>query len=130
MKNLQAIRSLVVAAALFALSAPLLAAIETSVVSSGLSDPIFVVHAGDGTGRLFTEEQGGDHSRAAARRSAPTVFLDISSNVLAGGERGLLGLAFHPPPATADSSFTTRDRTMARSSPGIPRVRDPNAPTP
>jgi glucose/arabinose dehydrogenase len=95
MKNLQAIRSLV-AVALFALSAPLLAAVETSVVSSGLSDPIFVVHAGDGTGRLFIEEQGGIIRVLQPGASAPTVFLDISTQVLAGGERGLLGLAFHP----------------------------------
>jgi glucose/arabinose dehydrogenase len=28
--------------------------------------------------------------------STPTVFLDIQTSVLSGGERGLLGLAFHP----------------------------------
>jgi glucose/arabinose dehydrogenase len=69
-----------------------------SFISSGLSSPIEIVNAGDGSGRLFIAEQGG-----AIKVWVPgsgllgTPFLTIpSSTVLSGGERGLLSLAFHP----------------------------------
>ena len=35
-----------------------------------------------------------------------TPFLDISGSVLAGGERGLLGMAFHPDYATNGKFYT------------------------
>jgi glucose/arabinose dehydrogenase len=66
------------------------------VVASGLDTPVFVTHAGDGSGRLFVIEQGGRIRIVANGALAAAPFLDISSRVLAGGERGLLGLAFHP----------------------------------
>ncbi len=65
-------------------------------VATGLASPTGIVHAGDGSGRLFVTEQGG---RIRILRDAgllPTAFLDIADRVLAGGERGLLGLAFPP----------------------------------
>ena len=46
--------------------------------------------------------------------SEPTTFLDIRARILAGGERGLLGLAFHPhTSATAGSSCSTHAPVMA-----------------
>ncbi len=66
------------------------------VVSSGLSSPIFVTHAGDATNRLFIAEQRGVVDVLQPGASVATAFLDIRTRVLAGGERGLLGLAFHP----------------------------------
>jgi glucose/arabinose dehydrogenase len=66
------------------------------VVTSGLSDPVLVTHAGDGSGRLFVVEQAGRIRIVGDGTLAPAAFLDISSRVLSGGERGLLGLAFHP----------------------------------
>jgi glucose/arabinose dehydrogenase len=66
------------------------------VVESGLGDPVFVTHAGDRSGRLFVIEQPGRIRIVANGTLAPAPFLDISSRVLSGGERGLLGLAFHP----------------------------------
>jgi len=67
-------------------------------IPSGLSSPLFVGHAHDGSNRLFIVEQGGLIKVLQPGSSKPTVFLDIRSRVLytAGGERGLLGLAFHP----------------------------------
>lgn len=55
-------------------------------------------NAGDGSGRLFAVRQPGEimvfgSSQAGA---TPSSFLDISERVAAGGERGLLGLVFHP----------------------------------
>jgi glucose/arabinose dehydrogenase len=73
------------------------AAIQLAPVLSGLSKPLYVTHAHDGSGRLFIVEQGGLIKVLQPGASTPTVFLDISSRVLSdNGERGLLGLAFHP----------------------------------
>lgn len=73
-------------------------------VASGFNSPLYVTHAGDGTGRLFVVEQGGYifvvDENGAWDDFDP--FLDISAmlsqDVFQGGytERGLLGLAFHP----------------------------------
>jgi glucose/arabinose dehydrogenase len=63
---------------------------------SGLSSPIFMTHAGDGSGLLYVVEQGGRilvYDSSGRRRAT---FLDIGSRVSCCGERGLLGLAFHP----------------------------------
>jgi glucose/arabinose dehydrogenase len=60
--------------------------------------PVDIQHAGDGSDRLFVVEQRGVISvfdNDPAVQSAKT-FLDISGRVTSGGERGLLGLAFHP----------------------------------
>ncbi len=66
------------------------------VAVAGLESPLAVAHASDGSGRLFVVEQGGRVRivRDGALESRP--FLDIADRVLAGGEQGLLGLAFHP----------------------------------
>jgi glucose/arabinose dehydrogenase len=71
-------------------------AIQLQTVLSGLSGTVFVTHAHDGTNRLFIIEQAGVIRVAQPGASSTTVFLDITGSVLSGGERGLLGLAFHP----------------------------------
>lgn len=67
-------------------------------IASGLSQPLFVTHAGDGSGRLFVLERAGRIriiDPGGSLRS--TAFLDIAALVGDGGsEQGLLGLAFHP----------------------------------
>ncbi len=65
-------------------------------VLAGLSNPLYVTHAHDGSGRLFVVEQGGKIKVLQPGSSTPTVFLDIETLVVFSGERGLLGLAFHP----------------------------------
>lgn len=60
--------------------------------------PVDMQHADDGSNRLFVVEQQGvikvfENSRSV---STSSVYLDIKSKVTSGGERGLLGLAFHP----------------------------------
>ena len=77
-------------------ASPAKAAIELVPIVGGLSAPVYVTHSRDGTGRLFIVEQGGRIKLLQPGATTPTVFLDISGRVLAGGERGLLGLAFHP----------------------------------
>ena len=96
MKMLRIVRGLV-ALMFFVLSAATVGAIELEpAVSTGLTSPVFVTHAGDGSNRLFIVEQGGTIRVLQPGASTPTLFLDISANVLSGGERGLVGLAFHP----------------------------------
>lgn len=65
-------------------------------ISSGLSAPVFMTSAHDGTNRLFIVQQGGIIRVLQPGSATPTTFLNITSRVLSGGERGLLGLAFHP----------------------------------
>jgi glucose/arabinose dehydrogenase len=84
------------AAALLSLAPTRLAAIQLNPVATGLSSPLFVGNAGDGSNRLFIEEQGGLIRVLQPGSSTPTTFLDIHTKVVAGGEQGLLGLAFHP----------------------------------
>jgi glucose/arabinose dehydrogenase len=70
-------------------------------VASGLTRPVYVANAGDGTHRKFVVEQDG-RIRVYADNWAPLgTYLDIRSRVRSpadGGdnEQGLLGLAFHP----------------------------------
>jgi glucose/arabinose dehydrogenase len=67
-----------------------------SVVVGGLSAPLDIAHAGDGTGRVFVAEQAGRIRVVKAGALVDRPFLDIIARIRSGGERGLLGLAFHP----------------------------------
>ncbi|HSL33399.1 MAG TPA: PQQ-dependent sugar dehydrogenase, partial [Candidatus Limnocylindrales bacterium] len=58
--------------------------------------PVFVTHAGDGSGRLFIVEQTGRIRILQSGTVRSTPFLNLSAKISTGGERGLLGLAFHP----------------------------------
>jgi glucose/arabinose dehydrogenase len=58
--------------------------------------PLGVVDAGDGSGRLFVLAQEGQIWIVEDGQRTDTPFLDISGRITSGGERGLLGLAFHP----------------------------------
>ncbi|MGB9521518.1 MAG: PQQ-dependent sugar dehydrogenase, partial [Anaerolineales bacterium] len=68
----------------------------SEVIASGLQSPVDITHVGDGSGRLFVVEQPGRIRIIKQGILLSTPFLDITSLVLYGGERGLLGLAFHP----------------------------------
>jgi len=76
--------------------APAATEIVLEPVLTGLDSPVFVTNAHDGSNRLFVVEQPGRIKVLQPGASTPTLFLDITSRVLSGGERGLLGLAFHP----------------------------------
>ena len=65
-------------------------------VFRGLSNTTSITHAGDGSGRLFVTEQVGRVLIFDGESLLSTPFLDIRDRVRAGGERGLLSLAFHP----------------------------------
>jgi glucose/arabinose dehydrogenase len=63
---------------------------------SGLNSPLGFETPDDGTNRIFIVEQGGTIRVVQAGVVLPTPFLDISSQVESGGEKGLLGMACHP----------------------------------
>ena len=63
--------------------------------ATGISNPVEIVNAKDS--RLFVVQQNGLIKILQPDGSVnPTNFLNISSKITFGGERGLLGLAFHP----------------------------------
>ena len=65
-------------------------------VTGGLDTPLFLTSARDGSGRLFALERSGRVRIVEGGKLVARPFLDLSGRVLAGGEQGLLGLAFHP----------------------------------
>src|SRR6185295_11569082 len=58
--------------------------------------PLDVADAGDGSGRIFVAEQAGRIRIVRDGTLLERPFLDISGRIASGGERGLLGIAFHP----------------------------------
>ena len=87
------VATLLVAGATFAQS-------TTKRVAHGLTAPLFVTHAPGDYDRIFIIEQGGKIKVLRGGVVLPQPFLDLSSDVAASGEMGLLGLAFHPDYAT------------------------------
>ena len=71
-------------------------AVTIERVTGGLRQPVHITHAGDRSGRLFIVEQPGVIRILQGRRLLPQPFLDIRDRVSAGGEMGLLSVAFHP----------------------------------
>jgi len=63
-------------------------------IVGGLDQPVSITHAGDT--RLFITLQEGQIVIYDGTRILPEPFLDITDLVLAGGERGLLSVAFDP----------------------------------
>lgn len=84
-------------------------------IAAALSSPVYVTGAGDGSGRVFIVEQIGRIRVVKAGALLPTPFLDIRSLVVAGGERGLLSVAFDPEFKTNGAFFVdyTRASTTA-----------------
>ena len=66
------------------------------LITAGLSSPVFVTAPTGDTARLFVVEQGGTIRVLRHDSLLGTPFLDVSGHIAAGGERGLLSVAFHP----------------------------------
>lgn len=68
--------------------------------TTGLSRPILLRSAKDGTKRIFIVQQGGLIKVFQPGASTATTFIDLSSKIIipgsSGDERGLLGMTFHP----------------------------------
>jgi glucose/arabinose dehydrogenase len=70
--------------------------VELEPLADAFEAPLAAVDPGDGSGRIFVVERGGAIWIVGPDGRADAPFLDISGRITAGGERGLLGLAFHP----------------------------------
>jgi glucose/arabinose dehydrogenase len=66
--------------------------LSVTMVADGFDQPVLVTNAGDD--RLFVVDQPG--FIWVIDEDDPQLFLDVSAEVTFGGERGLLGMAFHP----------------------------------
>ncbi len=67
-----------------------------AVTTYQFSKPIFLTASPDETSHLFVVEQNGKVLIVQDGKVLTTPFLDIHDKLSTGGERGLLGLAFHP----------------------------------
>ncbi len=81
------------------------AAQQLEPIADGFVQPLGITHAGDGSQRLFVVEQRGTVRVVEDGRLQQQPYLDISDSTRAQGERGLLGLAFHPEFATNGRLF-------------------------
>ncbi len=70
--------------------------LTTQVVASGLDLPVDLQSAVGDRSRLYVVEQNGRIRLIKDNALLSAAFLDVSAGVSVGGERGLLGLAFHP----------------------------------
>ena len=71
-------------------------AVRLDLVVGGLQSPVDVVAAPGEPDALYVAEQVGTVRVVRNGRLVKRPFLDLTDKVLASGEQGLLGLAFHP----------------------------------
>jgi hypothetical protein len=88
-----------------ALTADLSAQLRARLYASGFTSPVAIVQDPTDTAVQFVVQQGGRIRSVRAGTVGATDFLDISGAVQAGGEQGLLGLAFAPDYATSRRFF-------------------------
>ena len=101
--------------------------------ATGLDQPLFVTHAGDGSGRVFIVEKPGVIRILRDGQALDATFLDIRDRVRSSGsEQGLLGLAFSPDFAATGHVFVNYtdldgNTVVARfqTQPGAPDAADP-----
>src|SRR6185369_7247739 len=75
-------------------------------IITGLSSPLDVVNAGDGSNRLFIVQKGGLIRIYNGISLATTPFLNLSSVITsADSEQGLLSLVFHPHYKDANNGY-------------------------
>ena len=100
-----------------------------------LTRPVFVTHAGDGSGRLFILEQAGRIRIVQDGALLETPFLDLEEQVNDNGnEQGLLGLAFAPNYVESGSFFVNYTDTEGNTvverfqvDAANPNLADPNS---
>jgi len=106
-------------------------------VVSSLNAPVDLQSPHDGSGRLFVVEQQGMIRIVSNASLMPTPFLDIHNQVDFGGEKGLLGLAFHPNYSQNRRFFLNYDHVLSgqmqtviaefQTSPSNPNQADPTS---
>jgi glucose/arabinose dehydrogenase len=71
-------------------------ALTREVVAADLSDPVDIAVSPAGDGRIYVVEQIGRIRLVEGGETVTQPFLDLRSRISSGGERGLLGMTFHP----------------------------------
>lgn len=113
-------------------------ALTTVRIASGLGTPVFVGAPPNDPTRLFVVKQSGEIViiDLATLTVWPTPFLDLSSQVAFGGERGLFAIAFHPNYASNRKFYVSYTNTSGTSvlaqyltSAGDPNVADAGSAT-
>jgi glucose/arabinose dehydrogenase len=111
--------------------------LELVQVAAGLASPTDLQQPNDSTGRLFVVEQAGRIRIIQSGTVLATPFLNVSGipGFESGGEKGLLGLAFHPNYRQNGRFFVHYNRRVGgvlqgvisefHTSPGNPNVADP-----
>src|SRR4029453_18514176 len=97
--------------------------------ASGFTSPLAVVQDPADRNTQFVIQQNGRIRVVQLGAVLATDFLDVSGSIVAGGEQGLLGLAFPPDPSTSGRffvNFTNRsgDTVVARFRRSSPVVAD------
>ena len=111
--------------------------VQLAEVTSGLTQPLGIINAKDGSGRLFILEKTGQIRIVKNGTLLSTPFLDIHTIVnSSGGEQGLLALAFHPNYKNNGQFYTVHtgaDNSLILSrfvrSSNDPDLADPNSRT-
>ena len=138
MKTTRATLGLLAAATLILvpLTANAVTPLKTIRVAPGLTQPVFVTHVPGDFSRVFIVELGGQIKILDLSTSTVlgTAYLNLSGVISTGGERGLLGLAFHPNYASngyfyVDYTNTSGNTVVARyqvtGSPATSNVANP-----
>jgi glucose/arabinose dehydrogenase len=79
-------------------------AISLSEVIVGLSQPLHIAHAGDGSGRLFIVEKNG-RVKVYLNNIYQGIFLDLHSKASTVSEQGLLSVVFPPGYSTSGNFY-------------------------
>ncbi len=85
---------------LFATARAVALSLDLQLVTANVTNPVYVTHAGDDSGRLFIVEQTGRIKIFDGTNLLASPFLDIALQTGFSGEQGLLSMAFHPGYAT------------------------------
>jgi glucose/arabinose dehydrogenase len=109
--------------------------LRAAIHVGGLSQPVAFVQDPSNPNRQFVLEQAGRIRVVVNGSLVDTPFLDLTASILAGGERGLLGLAFAPDYATSRRFFVNFTRAgdghtvvaRFRRSATNPLVADPSS---
>ncbi len=91
-------------------------AVRFTPVVTGVSEPVFITNAADGSNRLFIVQQSGQIRIFKNGSLLPAAFLNVAgvpNFTAAGGEQGLLGLAFDPDYATNRFFYVTYTTTTS-----------------
>jgi len=116
-KTRAAVRTMTLCALVTVLTAAPAVAQPGTVVISGLQAPVaFARHPSDPTVSYVAQQNGVIWVIRGGIRQ-PTPFLDLAGTIVAGGERGLLGLAFPPDYATTRRFYVSFTASAATGYP-------------